>query len=108
MSSSNTYIGAEVLECVSLDGVDAELGIGLDNGESTRQEELLVAARLLNDLDQTGLQLLDGGNVVGKDTHITGLGGKVDLNAVQSVMSVIARSHCGFGRARGGHTHPGT
>jgi hypothetical protein len=46
--------------------------------------------------------------VVGENTHITGLGGKVDLDAAQSVMSVIARSQCGFGRASGGHTHPGT
>ena len=103
-----SYIGAEVLNGVSLDGVAAELGVGLDNGESTRQEELLVAAGLLDDLNQTRLQLLDGGDVVGEDTHITGLGGKVDLDAAQSVMSVIARSQCGFGRAGGGHTHPGT
>lgn len=102
------YLRAEVLERVALDGVDAELGVGLDNGESAREEELLVAARLLDDLDQTRLQLLDGGDVVGEDTHITGLGGKVDLDAAESVMSVTARSHCGFGRAGGGHTHPGT
>jgi hypothetical protein len=106
--SGLSYIGAEVLERVTLDGVDAELGVGLNNGESTRQEELLVAAVLLDDLDQTGLQLLNGGNVVGEDTHITGLGGKVNLDAAESVMSVIARSHRGLGRAGGGRTHPGT
>ena len=103
-----SYIGAEVLNGVSLDGVDAELGVGLDNSESARQEELLVAAGLLDDLNQTRLQLLDGGDVVGENTHVTGLGGKVDLDAVESVMSVIARSQCGIGRAGGGHTHPGT
>lgn len=103
--SGYAYIGAEVLNRVSLDGVDAELGVRLNNGESTREEELLVAAGLLDDLDQTGLQLLNGSNVVGENTHVTGLGGKVDLDAAQSVMSVIARSQRGFGRASGGHTH---
>ena len=83
-----TYFGAEVLERVSLNGVDAELGVGLDDSESARKEELLVAAGLLDDLDQTRLQLLDGRNVIGEDTHITGLGGKVDLDAAQSLMSV--------------------
>lgn len=103
-----SYISAEVLKRVTLNGVDAELGVGLDNGESARQEELLVAARLLDDLDQARLQLLDGGDVVGEDTHIASLGGKVDLDTADSIMSVIARSHGGFGRAGGRHTHPGT
>lgn len=97
-------LGAEVLQRVRLDGVDAQGRVGLDNGESTghcvkmhsvslcatvslhsgskRTEELLAAARLLDDLDQTGLQLLDGGHVVGEDTHISGLGGQVDLDDI--------------------------
>lgn len=45
------YLGAEVLEWVSLDSVDAENGVGLDGSESSRQEELLAATLLLDDLD---------------------------------------------------------
>jgi hypothetical protein len=75
------YLCAEVLQCVSLDGVDAELRVGLDGREAARQEELLAAAALLDDLDEAGLQLLDGGHVVGQDAHLTGLGGEVDLDA---------------------------
>lgn len=107
-----TYIGAEVLKGETLDSVDAELGIGLDNGETAghytvtpllvdgfqltrdqicgmsqgtrigRTEVLLGGTALLNDLDETGLELLDGGNVVGEDTHLTGGGGNVDLGTV--------------------------
>ncbi len=47
-----------------------------------RTEELLAAAALLNDLDQAGLQLLDGGNVVGEDTHLSGFRGDVDLDDI--------------------------
>lgn len=45
-------------------------------------EELLVTAGLLDDLDDTGLQLLDGRNVVGEDTHLAGLSGDVDLDDI--------------------------
>jgi hypothetical protein len=47
-----------------------------------RTEELLGGTALLKDLNETGLELLDGGNVVGKDTHFTGGGGEVDLGTV--------------------------
>lgn len=30
-----TYVSAEVLKSETLDSVDAELGVGLDNGETT-------------------------------------------------------------------------
>jgi hypothetical protein len=49
---------------------------------SSLTEELLSTTALLNDLDQTGLQLLDRGNVVGENTHLTGLGGDVDLDNI--------------------------
>lgn len=42
--------------------------------------EELLAATLLNDLDNTGLELLDNGNVVREDTHLTGFRGDVDLD----------------------------
>jgi hypothetical protein len=54
-----SYLGAEVLQCVALDSIDAEDGVGLHNGESTGQEKLLAAALLLDDLNETRLQLLD-------------------------------------------------
>lgn len=47
-----------------------------------RTEVLLGGTALLKDLDETGLELLDGGNVVGEDTHLTGGGGNVDLGTV--------------------------
>ena len=52
------------------------------HGILSRTEELLAAAALLNNLDQARLQLLDGGNVVGQDTHLSGLGGEVDLDDI--------------------------
>lgn len=51
-------------------------------GANRRTEVLLGGATLLNNLDETGLELLDGGNVIGKDTHLTGGGGDVDLGPV--------------------------
>lgn len=48
---------------------------------SGHTEELLGTA-LLDDLDDAGLELLNGGNVVGEDTHLTRLGGDVDLDDV--------------------------
>ena len=47
-----------------------------------RTEELLAATGLLDDLNKTRLQLLNGGNVTSEDTHLSGLGGNVDLDAV--------------------------
>ena len=47
-----------------------------------RTEVLLAGTALLEDLNETGLELLDGGNVVGEDTHVTGGGGDVDLGTV--------------------------
>jgi threonine/homoserine/homoserine lactone efflux protein len=54
-----SYLGAEVLQWIALHGVDAEGRVGLHNSESTGQEELLAAALLLDDLNETGLQLLN-------------------------------------------------
>lgn len=45
-------------------------------------EVLLAATALLDDLNQTGLQLLDGGDVVGEDTHVSRLGGQIDLDDI--------------------------
>lgn len=47
-------------------------------------EELLAGAALLHNLNETGLELLNRGNVVGEDTHLTGFGGDVDLDTVSS------------------------
>ena len=57
---------------------------GTGNAKIERTEVLLGGTALLNNLDEARLQLLDGGNVVGKDTHLTGGGGEVDLGPVGS------------------------
>jgi hypothetical protein len=38
---------------------------------ATRTEELLRLAILFDDLNRTGGQLLDAGNMVGQDTHVS-------------------------------------
>lgn len=55
-----------------------------------RTEELLAATGLLNNLNKTGLELLDGGNVAGEDTHLAGLCGNVHLDAVVCGVSTSA------------------
>lgn len=96
----------KVFERVGLDRVDAQLGVGLNDGETTgdwigsvgvhregcifhwcsgdggRTEEGLATSALLDDLHDAGLQLLDGRYVVGKNTHDAGFSGNVDLDAV--------------------------
>lgn len=52
-------------------------------GFPKRTEELLGTA-LLDDLDQTGLQLLNRGDVVREDTHLARLGGDVNLDDVMA------------------------
>lgn len=62
-----------------------------------RTEELLGGAGLLNNLHNTGLQLLNRGNVVGKDTHGARLGGDVDLDDIlrlEHCLKVIAAIMC--------------
>ncbi len=47
-----------------------------------RTEELLGGAALLDNLNEAGLQLLNRGDVVGENTHLTGLGRNVDLDDI--------------------------
>lgn len=93
-------VRAEIFQRVALDGVNAHGRVGLNSRETSRDyyvlvlsstllksngfrtEELLSAATFLNDLDQTGFQLLDGRNMVRKNTHLARLSGNVDLNDV--------------------------
>lgn len=84
------YLSAEVLQWVALDSVDAEDGAGLHGSKATGEEELLAAALLLDDLDQTRLQLLNGWHVVCQDTHVAGFRWEVDLDAVRCISSVFA------------------
>jgi hypothetical protein len=42
----------------------------------------LLAAGLLDDLDHSWLELLDGWDHVGEDTHLSGLSGDVDLDDI--------------------------
>lgn len=44
--------------------------------------EKLLAATLLDDLDEAGLQLLDRRDVVRENAHLAGLGGDVDLDDI--------------------------
>lgn len=82
-------IDAEVLEREALDSVDAEDGAWVDDGEAAGEEELLAATALLNNLDHTRLELLDGRHVVGEDTHLSGLGGDVDLDDVLGAVDLL-------------------
>lgn len=56
--------------------------MGRDEVEIKRTEELLASSSLLNDLDEAGTELLDGRNVLGEHTHLSGLGWDVDLDTV--------------------------
>lgn len=95
-------LGAEVLDGVSLNSVDAHGRVGLNDGESTGKEELLAAATVLDDLNQTGLQLLDGGNVVGENTHLSGLGGDVDLDDILGLVDgLVGESQAQLDLVRG-------
>jgi len=61
---------------------------------SKRTEELLAATSLLDDLDKTRLELLDGRDMVGQDTHLTRLGWDIHLYAVvSSVWQFVAYPH---------------
>lgn len=82
-------LNAEVLKWVTLDGVDAEDGSWVDDGEAAGKEELLGATGLLNDLDQSWLELLDGWDVVGENTHLSGVGGDVDLDDILRVIDLL-------------------
>jgi hypothetical protein len=88
---SSDGLSAEVLKGVTLDGVDAKDGVGLNGSESTREEELLRASGLLDNLNQTRLQLLNGRNVVGEDTHLSRLGGDVDLDDIVGLVDRLVR-----------------
>lgn len=103
-----SYFGAEILQWVSLDRIDAKDRSRLHRSESARQKELLAAALFLDDLNQAGLQLFDRRNVIRQDTHIAGFRREVDLDAVQWPWSVTACSGCGIDRTSGRRTHLAT
>ena len=72
-------LGGEVLGLESLNGVDGQLGVGLNGSKSTGDEVRLGLTVGLDDLNDTRLELLDGGNVVSQNTELTGGRGDVDL-----------------------------
>lgn len=78
-------LGGEVLKGVCLDGVDNELVVGVDGSKATRDEPLLGAGRLDN-LEHTGAELLNGGNVRSEDTHVSCGRGNVDLGDLGRVV----------------------
>lgn len=64
-------------------------------GDVQLTEVLFAATGFLNDLNQAGPELLDGGDVVGEHAHLSRFGGNVDLNAacrpwVRMTSSLIA------------------
>lgn len=63
-----------------------------------RTEELLAGTTLLNDLNETGLELLNGGDVVGENTHLSGFGGDVDLDTIWERIVSMGRSRVKDGR----------
>lgn len=73
-------------------------------------DEGLGATALLDDLDDTRLKLLNGRDVVGKYTHFTRLGGKVDLDDVlrleDSLVEVISMRCCKFSHDDGAPRWP--
>lgn len=75
-------LDAESIKWVTLNSVDGEDGSWVDDGESSRKEELLGGSGLLDHLDQSWLKLLNGWDVVGEDTHLSGVGGNVDLDDI--------------------------
>lgn len=54
----------------------------MPNGRMVRTEELFAATALLNNLDESGLQLFDRWNVICKHTHFARLSGNVDLDYI--------------------------
>lgn len=52
------------------------------NQSCVRTEELFASTTLLNYLNETGLQLFNGRNVVCKHTHLAGFRGNVDLDDI--------------------------
>jgi hypothetical protein len=53
---------------------------------------LFAAAALLNNLDESRLQLLDGRNMVCKNTHFTGFSGDVDLDDIGRLVDGLLMS----------------
>ena len=45
-------------------------------------EELFGSAALFDDLDKAWLQLLNGGDVIGKDTHFSRFSRNIDLDTI--------------------------
>lgn len=76
-------LGGEVLRSISLNNVDGKVGALGDGSETTGNEELLGRAGRLNHLNETGAELLDGGNVISEDTEVTGSRGNVDLDTIR-------------------------
>lgn len=56
-------------------------------------EELLAATRLLNDLHEAGLQLLNGWDVLCEDTHLSRFGRNVDLHAIRNTLAPACSSN---------------
>lgn len=78
LSLPATYLGAKFVQGKGLKSINVEGRVGVDDGKTPREEELLGALSTDN-LYDTRAKLLNGGDVVGENTHVTRGGGNVDL-----------------------------
>jgi hypothetical protein len=56
----------------------------MSRGLRKHTEELLGSSALFYDLDKAWFQLLDGGDVIGKDAHISWFSSNIDLDTIVS------------------------
>ena len=83
---SRKYLQVQVLQRHSLDGIDVERRVGVHDGEAARDKELLGAGRAAlggQDVDDAGLELGNGRDVVREDTHVSVGGGEIDLGRLE-------------------------
>jgi hypothetical protein len=65
----------------------------LNKYQSKFTEEFLCEFCALDNFDNTRVQLLNAGDVVGKDTHITRGGSQVDLLNIGSLVNGLAKGY---------------
>jgi hypothetical protein len=77
-------LGGEILRSKSLNNVDGKVRTLRNGSKTTRNKELLGRTGRLNHLNKTRAELLDGGNVISKDTEVTSGRGNVDLDTTEN------------------------
>ena len=64
---------------------------------------MLASARLLDDVDNARSKLLNGGDVVGEDTHVSGLSWDIDLDTVYGWRGISPRDSILYLPVKGPH-----